>query len=61
MDIETLREFKEMDENQGYYLNGSNLVICFQALDYTKDEPLEFEIPFGDINNLLKNPIPNQE
>jgi len=60
--IETLREFEGIEEEgQGFYLKGNNLVIYFQSLDYTKDQPLEFEIPFDDLKDILKKPIPEGE
>ncbi|HPC99802.1 MAG TPA: DUF3298 domain-containing protein [Acetivibrio sp.] len=61
LEVETIKEFVSIEETQGYYLKGNSLVIYFQTLDYTMDEPLEFEIPLDDLKDILKKPIPEGE
>ncbi|GAE88948.1 hypothetical protein [Acetivibrio straminisolvens] len=57
LDVKTNKQFAGLDEDQDYYLKDDKLVIYYQSLIYTDDEPLEFEIPFADISDMLKAPI----
>ena len=61
LEVKTIKEFESIEEAQGYYLKGNNLVIYFQTLEYTMEEPLEFEIPLDDLKDILKKPIPEGE
>ncbi len=57
LEVETNKDFTGLDENQAYYLKDDKLVIFYQSLVYTDDEPLEFEIPLADLKEILKAPM----
>lgn len=61
LEVETIKEFESIEDLQGYYLKANSLVIYFQTLEYTIEEPLEFEIPLDDLKGILKKPIPQGE
>lgn len=58
LEVQTNKEFAGLEDEQAYYLKDGNLVIFYQTLVYTDDEPLEFEIPLADLTDVLKAPIP---
>jgi len=57
LDVQTNKEFAGLEDDQDYYLKDDKLVIFYQSLVYTDDEPLEFEIPFSDLSDILKAPL----
>ncbi|MDQ2086065.1 DUF3298 domain-containing protein [Herbivorax sp. ANBcel31] len=59
LDVELINEFKGIEEGQEFYLKDDNLVIYYNTLEYTtqEDGSLEFEIPFSEIDGILKAPL----
>ncbi|OPZ90280.1 MAG: hypothetical protein BWY74_02382 [Firmicutes bacterium ADurb.Bin419] len=52
-----LQEIKALEDNQGFYIKESGLVLYYQTIPYTTADigPLEFEIPYDEIKDNVKD------
>lgn len=59
LDYELFEEFKGIEEEQGFYMTGSDLVIYYQEYVYTPHAvgPLQLEISYDEINFYLVTPL----
>ncbi|TYQ14833.1 UNVERIFIED_CONTAM: uncharacterized protein DUF4163 [Acetivibrio alkalicellulosi] len=59
VEFELIKAFQGINQNQAFYLNENGLVIYYLAPDYTmpEDGPLQFEIPYSSISEILKEPL----
>lgn len=59
LQLETEKNFGGIDENTKYYLKDNSLVIFFDDPEYIEElgKPLDFEFPFNEIDNILKDPL----
>ncbi|AEV70596.1 PdaC/SigV domain-containing protein [Acetivibrio clariflavus] len=55
--VKLQQEIKSIEASSGFYIKESGLVLFVQTVPYTTPDvgPLEFEIPYEDIKNIIKN------
>ncbi|WP_010681328.1 DUF3298 and DUF4163 domain-containing protein [Acetivibrio cellulolyticus] len=51
------KEITALEDNQGFYIKENGLVLYFQTIPYTTANvgPLEFEIPYDEIKDMVKD------
>lgn len=59
LDVEAVKKFEGISENTGFYIKDNSLVFFFSAVEYINEvgQSLEFEIPFNEISDILKEPL----
>jgi len=55
--VKLQQEIKSIEASSGFYIKESGLVLYVQTVPYTTPDigPLEFEIPYEEIKNIIKN------